>query len=116
MRDGRGRMRNNRRSSFRHMRRTRKRLDALQENHLVRILLAFIGFRLLGLRQKVQEMSIARQLDSCSYIFAASHYRSMAFFNLAVRYHRTSGPDSGKHPEQSFHINGNGILHQMGRS
>ncbi|KAJ8617648.1 hypothetical protein MRB53_013834 [Persea americana] len=46
----------------------------------------------------------------------ASHYCSMAFFDLGVRYHRTSGPDRGKHPEQSFHINDNGILHQMGRS
>ncbi|KAJ8649195.1 hypothetical protein MRB53_002218 [Persea americana] len=98
------------------MRRTRKRLDALQENHPVRILLAVIGIRLRGLRQKVQEMSAARRLDSRSCIFAASHYCSVAFFDLGVRYHRTSGPNRGKHPEQSFHINGNRILHQMGRS
>ncbi|KAJ8644057.1 hypothetical protein MRB53_005805 [Persea americana] len=55
-------MRNNRRGSFRHMQRTRKRPDALQENHPVRILLAVIGIRLRGLRQKVQEMSAAADL------------------------------------------------------
>ncbi|KAJ8617611.1 hypothetical protein MRB53_013797 [Persea americana] len=115
MRDGRGRTGNNRRSSFRHMQMTHKRPDALQENHLVRILLGVIGIRLRGLRQKVQEMSATRRLDSRSCIFTASHYRFMAFFDLGVRYHRTSGPDCGKHPEQSFHINGDGILHQMGK-
>ncbi|KAJ8617883.1 hypothetical protein MRB53_014069 [Persea americana] len=98
------------------MRRTRKRLDALQENHPVRISLAVIGIKLRGLRQKVQEMSAARRLDSRSGIFAASHYRSVAFFDLGVRYHRTSGSDRGKHLEQSFHINGDVILHQMSRS